>query len=192
MALDSLTRLDQYKAAAFPPGYPDGARTFYSPVDNMHAALQELLSSADKSLVIAMYGFDDDELNRTIHSKLVDGKIFVQMSLDKSQAGGVHEKQILAGWQNDGLGNSIALADMIAIGHSEKGAIMHLKMVIIDGVDVLTGSTNWSASGESQQDNQLTVIRDALVAAEARARIDIIHDSMLKQMAAQAAHSHPA
>ncbi len=28
------------------------------------------------------------------------------------------------------------------------------------------------------------MIRDALVAAEARARVDVIHDSMLKQMAA--------
>jgi phosphatidylserine/phosphatidylglycerophosphate/cardiolipin synthase-like enzyme len=92
----------------------------------------------------------------------------------------VHEKQILRKWQNDGVGNSIA------IGRSEHHAIMHLKMVIIDGLDVVTGSTNWSTSGENDQDNQLTVIRDALVAAEARNRVDIIHDDMLKQMAAAA------
>ena len=41
MALSSLTELDKYKAAPFPPGYPDTTRTFYSPVDQVHLALKE-------------------------------------------------------------------------------------------------------------------------------------------------------
>jgi hypothetical protein len=181
VALSSLSELDQFKAAPFAPGYPETARTFYSPVDQVHEALKALLGSATKSLVVSMYGYDDDELDTVIRGKLSSDKIFVQMSLDKSQAAGAHEKEILQKWQNDGIGNSIA------IGRSEHAAIMHLKMVIIDGLDVVTGSTNWSKSGESDQDNQLTVIRDALVAAEARSRVDIIHDTMLKQMSQSAA-----
>jgi len=177
MALSSLTELDKFKAAPFVSGYPDAARTFYSPVDQVHEALKALLASATKSLVVSMYGYDDDELDQAIRGKLWSDKIFVQLSLDKSQSAGAHEKAILAKWQNNAIGNSIA------IGRSEHGAIMHMKMVIIDGLDVVTGSTNWSTSGESDQDNQLTVIRDALVAAEARSRVDIIHDGMLKQMA---------
>jgi hypothetical protein len=178
MALPSLAVLDQLKATPFAPGYPEDKRTFYSPVDQVHDVLKQLLASASKSVVVSMYGYDDDELDVVIRSKLESDKIFVQMSLDKSQAAGKHEKEILAKWSNDGIGNSIA------VGRSEHAAIMHLKMVIIDGLDVITGSTNWSKSGQSDQDNQLTVIRDPLVAAEARARVDIIHDAMLKQMAA--------
>ena len=41
MALSSLTELDKYKAAPFPPGYPDTTRTFYSPVDQVHLALKD-------------------------------------------------------------------------------------------------------------------------------------------------------
>ena len=185
MALSSLTELDQYKATPFTPGYPDTTRTFYSPVDQVHEALKALLTSANKSIVVAMYGYDDPELNSVLQSSLKDEKIYVQMSLDSTQAAGKAEKPLLASWLNHKIGNSIA------IGHSEKSAIMHLKMVIIDGVDLITGSTNWSTSGESKQDNQLTVIRDPSVCAEARSRIDIIHDSMLKQMA-EADKAQPA
>ena len=180
MALSSLTELDKFKAAPFPPGYPDTTRTFYSPVDQVHDALKALLQSANRSIVVAMYGYDDPELNSVLQSALNDENMYVQMSLDSTQAAGKSEHELLAPWLNQKIGNSIA------IGHSEKAAIMHLKMVIIDGVDVITGSTNWSTGGESRQDNQLTVIRDPYVCTEARSRIDIIHDSMLKQMADKA------
>lgn len=186
MALQSLSVLDKYKATPFSPGYPDTSRTFYSPVDDVHGALTDLLQSTSKSLVIAMYGYDDDQLGQVIQKQLTSDTIYVQMSLDSSQAAGVHEKELLSNlskWENQRVGNSIA------IGRSEKGAIMHLKLAIVDSLDVITGSTNWSASGESKQDNQLTVIRDPLVAAEARTRVDMIHDTMLKQMAAAAQQS---
>lgn len=178
MALQSLSLLDAHKAAPFPPGYPDDSRTFYSPVDDVPGALSDLLKAASKSIVLAMYGYDDPTLNHIIKGKLDDANVYVQLSLDSTQASGAAEKPLLAQWQNSKDGNSIA------VGHSEKSAIMHLKMVIIDGLDVISGSTNWSTSGETRQDNQLIVVRNPLVAAEARSRLDLVHDAMLKQMAA--------
>src|ERR1035437_6464890 len=165
MALTTLTDLYHFKATPFSPGYPEGALTFYSPVDDVHGVLAALVSSAAKSLVCAMYGFDDDDLAAAMKRKLVDEKCYVSLTLDSSQAGGVHERELLK--TSDFPSNSIAT------GRSEKGAIMHMKLLIIDGLDVITGSTNWSAGGEEKQDNQLTVIRDPHVAAEARARVDM-------------------
>ena len=61
-------------------------------------------------------------------------------------------------------------------------AISHLKIVMMDGVYTVRGSTNWSLSSEQQQDDELTLSRNAVVTAETRAILDLNHDFMLKQM----------
>jgi phosphatidylserine/phosphatidylglycerophosphate/cardiolipin synthase-like enzyme len=171
--------LARYKAEGrFLDGYPDDQRTFFAPRDDVHGLLVALLGSAQHSIVVNMFGYDDDELNKIIQGKLADEKVYVQMSLDRSQASGAHEKQILASWANDAFGNSIAIGTS-----SVHNAISHLKIVIVDGVYTVKGSTNWSLSGEQQQDNELTLSRNAVVAAETRAILDLNHDFMLKQMA---------
>jgi phosphatidylserine/phosphatidylglycerophosphate/cardiolipin synthase-like enzyme len=169
--VNGLGALDRFKRTPFPDGYPANCRTFYAPIDNVHDALAELLNTAQHSIILAMFGFDDPVLATVLTRKLNQEHCFVQLTLDKSQAGGVHERKLLE-QQN-------YPASSIAIGTSEHGAIMHLKMVIIDGVYVVTGSTNWSDSAETKQDNQMTVIADPYVAAEARSRIDAIHSSIL-------------
>src|ERR1700761_5465364 len=170
--------LAKYKAEGrLLDGYPDDQRTFFAPRDNVHGLLAALLDSAQHSIVVNMFGYDDDQLNQIIQGKLADEKVYVQMSLDRSQSSGAHEKQILAKWANDAFGNSIAIGTS-----SVHNAISHLKIVIVDGVYTVKGSTNWSLSDEQQQDNELTLSRNAVVAAETRAILDLNHDFMLKQM----------
>src|SRR6266545_7934408 len=170
--------LAQCKAEGrFLHGYPADERTFYAPRDDVHGLLIGLLSSAQHSIVVNMFGYNDEELNEVIEDKLTDEHIYVQMSLDRRQASGVHEREILRGWNNEAFGNSIAIGTS-----SVRNAISHLKLVIVDGIYTVKGSTNWSLSGEGQQDNELTLSRNAVIAAEARAILDLNHDFMLKQM----------
>jgi phosphatidylserine/phosphatidylglycerophosphate/cardiolipin synthase-like enzyme len=170
--------LAKYKAEGrFLDGYPEDQRTFFAPRDNVHGVLVALLQSAQHSIVVNMYGYDDPELNNIIQEKLTDEHVYVQMSLDRSQASGEAEKKILASWSNNAFGNSIAIGTS-----SVHNAISHLKIVIVDGVYTVKGSTNWSLSGQQQQDNELTLSRNAVVAAETRAILDLNHDFMLKQM----------
>ena len=168
--------LGQYKSnGKLPDQYPANRRSFFSPEDNVHGLLASLLASARSSIILNMYGYDDDDLNTAIVTHAENPRMYVQMSLDKSQAGGVHEKRLLAGVLNTPSTN-------VAIGQSTKHAISHLKVLIVDGLYVVSGSTNWSLSGEQQQDNECVVSNDAVVAAEYRAILDRNHAAMLSQM----------
>lgn len=170
-----LALLDKFRDARRPltPGYPPNMRTLYSPVDDVHGALVYMFNLATSSLVIMDYGFDDEDLATIVQRKLIQEHLYVQLTLDKVQASGVHEKKLLARMNYP--------ASSIAIGQSEKHAIIHTKLAIIDGLYVVTGSTNWSVSGETKQSNAMVVIADAHVAAEARSRIDITHANILQQ-----------
>jgi phosphatidylserine/phosphatidylglycerophosphate/cardiolipin synthase-like enzyme len=180
VTVSQVTDLDQYIKGGVPAGASATTRRFYSPIDDVSGALQAVIGSAQHSAVVAMYGFDDDTLAEMLAGYCQDPHMYVQISLDKSQAGGIHEKQILVKFFNDKEGTSVA------IGTSERGAIMHRKMAIIDGVWLITGSTNWSTSGETLQDNELTVSYDPVECARARTVLDIEHDKMLKAMSAAA------
>ena len=163
--------LDTFKVGGFPDDYPTNLRTFYSPVDDCHGVLGAVIDSATESLALAMYGLDDEDLVNRILAKLRDENIVVVLTLDSSQAGGVHERALLA--------QANFPKSIVVVGRSEKGAIMHMKELVVDGRIVVTGSTNWSTGGESKQDNQLTVIFDRAEAHAARTRIDAIHAHML-------------
>ncbi len=181
--------LGQFKAGgSFPGDYSETTLAFFSPNDpGVHQVILWALLQADQAIVFNVYGFDDDEFAQVIFAAAQNPKCYVQGSLDKSQAGGVHEKKLL-------VEAGAMIGTSIAVGQSARGAISHDKMLICQGAGgswLVKGSTNWSTSGESLQDNELSITTDRAAIAEARTIMDISHDQKLKAMAAAAAAAIP-
>ncbi len=118
---------------------------FYGGRDDVHDILMHVLSRVSFSLYLNMFGFDDDELNDILMTKALDPGITMLITLDRSQAGGVHEKTLLA---SDIAKNPTAYNTHFVTGTSSTGQISHTKGFVADGKVGAEGSTNWSTSGE--------------------------------------------
>ena len=118
---------------------------FYVGRDDVHDLLKFVLSRVSISLFLNMFGYDDDELNGILMTLAHDPSITTMYTLDQSQAGGVHEKTILA---SDAAKNPAEYNASFAIGQSATHQISHTKGWVADAKVGGEGSTNWSASGE--------------------------------------------
>jgi hypothetical protein len=120
---------------------------FYVGRDNVHEILKYVLSRARVSLYLNMFGYDDEELNGILMAKVMDPHVTMLITLDKSQAGGVHERKLLEADQSteDGLA---AFNTHFVIGQSATHQISHTKGFVADSRVGAEGSVNWSVSGE--------------------------------------------
>ena len=169
----SLTDLATYtQEGTYATNASEDFHLFYVGRDDVHNILKHILSRVSVSLYLNMFGFDDEELNDIIMAKIMDPNITVLITLDKSQAGGVHERKILEADQKLSLDN---FNTHFIIGTSATSQISHTKGFVADGKIGSEGSTNWSTSGEGTfvvaghaggtgykaQNNTLSVFTDA-------------------------------
>lgn len=98
---------------------------FYVGRDDVHDILKSILSRASVSLYMNIFGFDDDELN-----DILIPSITMVITLDKSQAGGVHEKKLL---DSDIAKNPTKFNTYFVIGESATHQISHTKGFGADG-----------------------------------------------------------
>lgn len=140
-----LAELGQYTPEGkLTPGYGDHY-IFFVGRDDIHGIMLYLISQEKLGFDFNMYGFADDELNQAILDLIKNPSVSVQGTLDKSQAGGVHEKKLLS---MDEL-NDPSFTNSIAIGQSATHQISHSKAGICVGQGIaFEGSTNWSKGGE--------------------------------------------
>jgi hypothetical protein len=184
----TLDDLAQYtREDAFGPTASPDFRVFYVGRDDVHGVLVHLFTRVRLSVKMNMFGYDDDQLNQILFGLVKDPTIMVQVTLDKSQASGAHEKAILS---SDEANDPQAYAADFAVGQSDTHQISHTKGGVLDGIVAFEGSTNWSASGEGAgislgaakqhpgfkaQNNTLAVYANPYEIAKFSARLDYEH-----------------
>lgn len=192
-----LAVLGKFTPAGLTPGYGQ-SYLFFVGKDDVHGILHWLITNEKLALKFNQFGFDDQELNDDIIALMKTPSIRVQATLDKSQAGGVHEKNIIA---QDEATNPDFL-NSFAIGESATHQISHTKGGVLIGQGVWwEGSTNWSASGEGvgislkadtknpsgfkSQNNTLLVSVNPVMLTHFSEQLDAEHQIARAQMLAQ-------
>jgi hypothetical protein len=126
------------------PGYGD-TYLFLVGRDDCHGILHYLLPRETLVFKFNQFGYDDQELNDDVVGLMRNPNVRVQASLDRSQASGVHERQILA----LDVANDPNFYNTFSILESATGQISHTKGGVFVGLGIAyEGSMNWSASGE--------------------------------------------
>ena len=178
------------------PGYGDHF-IFLVGRDDCHAIIHYLLTHETLEHDFNQYGYDDEELNADIMAQIKNPNIIVQGTLDKTQAGGVHERTILAA---DEASDPIGFSNSIAVGQSATHQISHSKGGVLVGLGAAyEGSMNWSGSGEGigislkpginsikgwrAQNNTLTISFNPVYVARFKTQLAIEHRIVLAQQA---------
>jgi hypothetical protein len=190
----SLDDLAPYtREGVFGPTASPDFRVFYVGRDDVHQVLMHLFARAKLSVKMNMFGYDDDDLNKTLFALAQNPTVMVQVTLDRSQSGGKHEARLLA---SDAAADPEAYAAHFAVGQSLSHQISHTKGGVLDGIVAFEGSTNWSGSGEGSginlaattqissfkaQNNTLVVYTSPYEIARFSARLDYEHAVALSQ-----------
>ena len=204
----TLDELATYTAEqAFGPTASPDFRVFYVGRDDVHGVLMHLFTRVTVSVKMNMFGYDDDALNNVLMGLVQNPSVMVQVTLDRSQAGGPTEKAILS---SDEAQNQAGFANDFVVGESATSQISHTKGGVLDSIVAFEGSTNWSSSGEGTgislnaakqspgfkaQNNTLAVYVNTYEIAKFAARLDYEHAIAAKQkqpvIAAAAAATPP-
>ena len=121
----------------------------FAPEEDLARIDAGLIAQATSSIDFASYA-------------LTDGVVL--NALNEAQSRGVVIRIVLDPREHHDFTKLGELSDNVRIKRG--GPFMHLKAYAIDRSILRTGSANFSASGETQQDNDLVVIRDAGAAAK--------------------------
>jgi phosphatidylserine/phosphatidylglycerophosphate/cardiolipin synthase-like enzyme len=132
---------------------PSAVTVCFTPGGNCTDTIVKALGEAKRTVLVQAYSFTSAPIAKALLDAHKRG-VQVQVILDKSQRG---EKYSSA----DFLANQ-GVPTMIDANH----AIAHNKVMVIDGETVITGSFNFTKAAQTQNAENLVIIRDPSLAAQ--------------------------
>ena len=138
-----------------PPGasQPTGITVYFSPGGGCTDAIVNALAGAKETVYVQAYSFTSAPIAKALVDAHKRG-VMVKVILDKSQR---TEKYSSADF--------VAHAG-IPVQIDAKHAIVHNKIMIIDGQTVITGSFNFTKAAEEKNAENLLIIQDSELAAK--------------------------
>jgi phosphatidylserine/phosphatidylglycerophosphate/cardiolipin synthase-like enzyme len=127
-------------------------RVFFSPNHGATKAVVEALDAAKATVLVQAYSFTSAPIAKAL-VEAHDRGVKVQVILDRKETGSKYSSA-------DFLAHA-GIATLIDGRH----AIAHNKVMVIDGLAVITGSFNFTTAAERQNAENLLVIQDRSLAA---------------------------
>ncbi|MCL6563383.1 MAG: hypothetical protein K6U87_10280 [Firmicutes bacterium] len=125
-----------------------GVQTYFSPDDDTQGVFLDFLRQAQHEIRIAIYAWHLPPAVEILAAKVRAG-VDVALVMDHSQATGHYEAPEVTQLVQAGC--------RVAIGTSQKHAILHHKFAVVDRLHVLAGSWNMSGAA-SREANYLQVV----------------------------------
>jgi phosphatidylserine/phosphatidylglycerophosphate/cardiolipin synthase-like enzyme len=132
---------------------------YFAPEDGVAPRVVELIESAQQSVAFLAFALTSEEIAAALGAKAAEG-VEVRGVMDAGQSGnlGSRYRELLE-----------AGVEVRLDGNPDR---MHHKVIVIDGMLVITGSYNFSRSAETQNDENLIVLHDAAAAAAYRVEFE--------------------
>ncbi len=130
----------------------------FSPGQNLEDEDVQILGSAQKTIDVAMYSFTDPKIEIAIAEAARRG-VKVRIYRDGLQSADEESRASRRGELS--VSSQLRSVAGVEIKIKNHSLSMHLKTYCVDGQVLRTGSANWSFQGETEQDNDLYLVKDA-------------------------------
>jgi len=128
-------------------GFSNSTKVLFSPNGDCQQAIVDEIDKATKSVDIAMYYLTSREIGQAL-VKAKENGVIVRVFLDQSQETSQYSK------------SRYLMKRGIEVRYYVGSGIMHNKFAIIDGKTLITGSFNWTANAEKENQENLLIMTD--------------------------------